>query len=338
MTRKFELKPAVREQVPLLIGLVGPSGSGKTMSGLELALGIQSIVGGSIAGIDTESRRMLHYSDQYKFNHIDFKAPFDSWSYLDALTHCVQSGAKTVIVDQISSEHDGPGGMIDAHEQELERMAGSDYQKRERVKMLAWSKPKQARRALVSGILQLNANFIFSFRAKSISKPVKVTGDDGKTKTEVIPQGFVPIAGDEFVYEMTACCLLLPKSGGIPCWDSEYPGERMAMKLPQQFRGLLDDGKPLSRRHGRELAIWAAGQNPKVTALIGKYGTASAASDFVLLEAERKTLWDAAPAAEKASMKAASDAAKDRIAKPQAESSYVHGVDDPALDPMTRAG
>jgi hypothetical protein len=37
--RTFEAKEAVRESVPLLIGLMGPSGSGKTFSALRLATG-----------------------------------------------------------------------------------------------------------------------------------------------------------------------------------------------------------------------------------------------------------------------------------------------------------
>src|SRR6266849_4599710 len=76
MARKFEDRPAVREATPLLIGLVGPSNSGKTFSALRLATGIQRVSGGDIWGIDTESRRMLHYADKFKFRHVPFGAPF----------------------------------------------------------------------------------------------------------------------------------------------------------------------------------------------------------------------------------------------------------------------
>jgi hypothetical protein len=122
-----------------------------------------------------------------------------------------------VIVDSMSHEHEGPGGMVDLHDQIVDRMAGNDYAKRERVKMLAWSEPKQKRRALINGILQLNANFIFCFRAKNTSKPVK--GNNGKT--EVQQMGFMPIAGEEFVFEQTLNALLLPGAGGVPTWSSE---------------------------------------------------------------------------------------------------------------------
>lgn len=261
--REFVTSPAVRRQVPILIGLVSPSGGGKTRSSLRLATGIQRVSEGAIVAIDTEANRMLHHADDFKFQHIPFSAPFGSLDYLAALEYGVaearkQRGRPTIIVDQISSEHDGHGGMLDFQEEELNRLAGSDYDKRERVKMLAWGKPKQARRRLLNGILQMDCNFIFNFRTKHTSKPVKVNG-----KTEVVAQGFVPIAGEEFIYEMTMCALMYPKADGFPTWNSEFPGEKMAMKLPQWFRPILLDGqgkpKQFSEDIGEQLAKWAAG-------------------------------------------------------------------------------
>lgn len=302
-TREFVAVPARREQVPLLIGLTGPSGSGKTRSGLRLAAGIQRVVGKEIYVIDTESRRALHYSDDFKFKHLDFKAPFGSLDYLQALTYCVKQGAGVVMVDQISSEHDGPGGMVDFQEAELDRMAGDDWQKRERCKMLAWAKPKAARRRLICGLLQLNCNFIFCFRAKSISKPVKVS-----SKTEVVPQGFVPIAGDEFIYEMTANCLLMPKSNGVPTWESEFPGEKMAMKLPEQFKGILKPGVQLSEDIGEKLARWAAGDAASAPAKsIDDYRAAIQAAATM---AELGAAWQSVPSKLSKDLAAVKDARK----------------------------
>jgi hypothetical protein len=253
--RKFAVSDAKRERVPLLIGLTGPSGGGKTFSALRLATGIQTVTGGDIYFIDTESRRALHYADKFKFKHVPFEAPFGSLDYLAALQFCVKSGAGVVIVDSMSHEHEGPGGMVDLHDQIVDRMAGNDYAKRERVKMLAWSDPKQKRRALINGILQLNANFIFCFRAKNTSKPVK--GNNGKT--EVQQMGFMPIAGEEFVFEQTLNALLLPGAGGVPTWSSNEIGERTMIKLPEQFAALRDRNKPLDESVGKRLAMWSTG-------------------------------------------------------------------------------
>lgn len=257
--RIFEARPAVREQVPLLVGLMGPSGGGKTFSALRLAQGIQSVVGGDIVGIDTEARRMLHYADRFKFRHVDFKAPFGSRDYLAAIEQQVKRGAKTIAVDSMSHEHEGRGGLLEFHEREMDRLSRGNDNKREAVNMLAWSAPKQARAALINGLLQLEANFILCFRAKESAKPVRVTDDRGKTKTVVEPQGWMPIAGKDFVYEMTVCCLLPPGANGVPLWRTEYPGERAMTKLPEQFRELFAQERALDEGIGRALAEWARG-------------------------------------------------------------------------------
>src|SRR5258708_12803949 len=108
LQRKFDDKPAVREQVPLLIGLMGPSGSGKTFSALRLATGIQEVTGGEIYGIDTEARRMLHYADQFKFRHIQFDAPFGSLDYLPPIPHCVATRANVIVAHPITPDHSPP--------------------------------------------------------------------------------------------------------------------------------------------------------------------------------------------------------------------------------------
>jgi hypothetical protein len=254
MARVFEARPAVRAAVPLLIGLCGPSGSGKTYSALRLASGIQTVTGGDIYGIDTESSRMLHYADTFKFQHLPFGPPFGALDYLAALQHCVSLGARTIIVDSMSHEHEGAGGLLDTHQTELDRLAGDSPGKREAMKFLAWQKPKANRRALINGILQLNANFVFCFRAKQTMKMVKVEG-----KTQIVPQGYMPIAGEEFVFEQTVCCLLLPHANGVPSWHSENVGERSIMKMPEQFKALFADQGPLTEGTGRTLAEWARG-------------------------------------------------------------------------------
>lgn len=266
MSRTFTDKPAVREGIPLLIGLSGASGSGKTMSALELATGIQQISGGEIFVIDTESRRALHYAEDYTFRHLDFEPPFGSLDYLAAIEHCVARGAKIIVIDSMSHEHEGPGGLIDFQEKEVERMAGDDWQKRERVKMAAWIKPKAARRKLRIGILQTGVHMIWAFRAKEVSKPVK----NAQGKQEVVNIGFMPISGDEFTFEATASILLMPHSDGVPTWRTDNVGEKLMLKLPKQFRGILDTGAPLSRAIGRQLAEWARGSVPARTDIPSK--------------------------------------------------------------------
>lgn len=241
--RTFEDTAAARSEVPLLTGIMGPSGGGKTYSALRIATGIQQITGGDIGVIDTESRRALHYAESFKFRHVDFKAPFGPLDYLAAIQHFEHKGCKVIIVDSMSHEHEGPGGVLEMHD----AIMGGDFKK----SMQAWIKPKADRRRMINSILQMPIHFIFCFRAKEKMKPFQ-----GGQPKEL---GFMPIAGEEFIFEMTVNALLMPNAGGVPTWMSQQPGEQMMMKLPQQFRQMLSVQKPLDEETGKLMAEWAKG-------------------------------------------------------------------------------
>lgn len=269
MTRTFSDSPAVRSATPLLIGLVGPSGCGKTLSALRLAVGIQRVTKGKIYHIDTEANRALHYAPAageipdaarhiYDFEHVPFVAPFGPADYLGAITHCREKGAGIIIVDSGSHEHEGPGGVLEMHDAEQERLVKQWNSTRDKVNLAAWQKPKSERRRLINAILQMPINFIFCFRAKEKVKP-------GKDK-QLVQLGWQPIAGEEFVYEMTVNMLLHPASGGVPTWMPEEPAEKLMIKKPSQFEGIFKERKPLSEDIGEALARWASGETtPRIS-------------------------------------------------------------------------
>ena len=250
MTFEF-VENAKRESTPLLIGLVGPSGGGKTKSALRLAAGIQKVRGGRLVGIDTEARRMLHYADEFPLTYLEFKAPFSSLRYLEAIKAAAEKAeGGVVIVDSMSHEHEGEGGYLEYHEAELDRMAGTDWKKRERVTFTAWIKPAVERRRLINSILQMNTAFVFGFRAKEKLRIVK--------GHEPIPLGWQAIAGEEFAFEMTIRCLLPPGANGVPDWSEEAFRQGVA-KRSDFHRPLIPDGAQLSEKIGEQLAQWAKG-------------------------------------------------------------------------------
>lgn len=255
----FNFKPAVREQIPVLIGLVGPSGSGKTMSALELATGIQSVVGGEIAGVDSEARRMLHYADDYSFKHLDFQPPFASVRYLQALQAAQAMGAKVVIVDSASHEHEGAGGYLDLHEQELDRMTKNGGS-REAANWRAWAKPAAERRKFINGLLQMHIHVIFCFRAKE--KLIQAPDPQNPRKNTLVQTGWQAIAGEEFVFEMTHRFLLPPGSCGVPDF-SEEAWRWGVPKLPKEHRQMFAQPVQLNRDIGAQFALWAQGGDPR---------------------------------------------------------------------------
>lgn len=260
---EFIANPGVKEEVPLLIGLAGPSGSGKTYTALTLATGIASVKEGPIVVIDTENRRALHYAEDFEFLHMPFKPPFRSLRYKAAIEAAEKLNPSCIIIDSMSHEHEGEGGLNDYHAEELEILVDrarkwsndADYILENKFKMQAWQKPKGERNKLRSHLTRTNASIIMCFRTKETAKPER----NEKGKIEVMDMGFSAIAGPEFVYEATVSALFMPSSNGVPTWSSDKPGEQRAIKLPGWARPMFKAGKPVTADHGRMLAEWAKG-------------------------------------------------------------------------------
>jgi hypothetical protein len=244
----YTFRPAVREAVGLLIGLIGPSGSGKTYSAMRLASGIVG-EGNRFAVIDTESRRALHYAENFKFDHCELSEPFRPDAYAEAIKAADSAGYKAIVVDSTSHEWAGVGGVLDWQEEELKRMAGDDYRKREAVKMAAWIKPKMSHKQMVQRLLQVKAHLILCFRAEEKNKMEK----DAQGKMQIIPIGFQPICSKELPYELTVSFLL----------DTDKPGFPKPIKLQEQHKAIFPLDKPISEDSGNLITQWAAGTSGK---------------------------------------------------------------------------
>jgi hypothetical protein len=240
--RSFEDLPAVRDRVPLLVGIDGPSSSGKTWSALRLATGMQRVYGGDIRLIDADHGRGKHYADRFTYRRIPFEPPFGSLDFLDAIQQSIARGG-IVIVDHMSAEHDGEGGMLDTQE---EAKKGKDSRN-----AVAWKIAKGYHHQLVRAIQQIGTPVILLWRAAD-----KL---DWKTGGEPKRLGMMPIGSKDLIFEMTVNIYLPPAARGVPSWDPAEPGERMMTKLPEQFRDLFRTGEALCERHGEAMARWAMG-------------------------------------------------------------------------------
>lgn len=257
MTREFSASPAKRARVPLLIGICGPSGSGKTYSALRLSKGIQRVTPGEIHVIDTEAGRALHYADEFQFHHVPFAAPFGCFDYLDAIRFCVARGASTVIIDSASHMHEGEGGMLDQHEQAIDKAVGANagWKERDQASWRCWKQPKADMNRFVQVLTQMSITAIFCFRAKEKLKPGI---EDGKKA--LVSQGTMAIADDSLIYEMTVQPLLEAGSRGVPDWKPKEKGAALQTKLPGFFVETLQrPGQPLDETMGEMMGRWAMG-------------------------------------------------------------------------------
>lgn len=242
-------KPAKRENVPLLIGLNGGTGSGKTYTGMRLAAGIAGDK--PFAVIDTENRRALHYADQFSFDHLELDAPFRPERYVEAIQAADKAGYPVIVVDSMSHEWAGDGGILDWNEAELDRMAGDDWAKRERVKMAAWIKPKLAHKKMVQELLRVKAHVILCFRAEPKIEMVKEGGKTVIQEKHSLTgyKGWIPVTEKNLPFELTVSFMFLAEQPGIP-----HP-----IKLQQQHRALFPLDKVVDEESGKKIAEWAKG-------------------------------------------------------------------------------
>lgn len=252
----FTFRPAVQENIHLMIGIAGTTGSGKTYSALRLATGLAR--GGKIAAIDSENGRMLHYAKKFKFDHARLDAPYRPGRYLEAINAAAAAGYAVILIDSASHEHAGEGGLLDWHDELLDQFTERDksgrpeWQVRDSNNMRAWIEPKREHKAFVEKLLKVNAHVILCFRAEPKVEMAK--NDKGKTEirpkeTPVSRDGYIPVAEKNLPYEMTVSFLLTADDPGVP----------KPIKLEEQHRPFVDLKQPITERTGELLAEWAAG-------------------------------------------------------------------------------
>lgn len=303
--------PAKREAIPLIIGLAGGTGSGKTFTALELAMGMSGAGVNRVPVIDTEAGRAKHYADRFPIDHYDMQPPYRPEAYQDAIVAAEAAKYPVVIVDSMSHEWEGAGGILEWQEEELDRMAGDDWKKRDACNMRSWVAPKRAHKKLVARLLQLRCHLIICFRAEE--KVEMQRGDDGKMK--IVPkvsragrEGWVPICEKRLPFELTASFLLLADAPGVP----------RPIKLEEQHRPFFPLDKPITRDAGRLLAVWAAGGDTPDTPerLITDYASCSSQDALQALDVRRRKFWTKATANDvKERLGEAAQIAKDRLTR-----------------------
>ena len=179
---------AVRKQAKLRLALTGPSGSGKTYSALLLAQGL----GGKIAVIDTEHGSASLYCHLLDFDVMDLAAPYSPQRYIAAIKEAEAAGYDTLIIDSISHEWNGTGGMLQINE----KLAASKYKGNT---WSAWSESDPMHRSFVDAILQSKMHVIVTMRSKTDTASEK----DSNGKTKILQLGMKAEQRDGIVYEFT---------------------------------------------------------------------------------------------------------------------------------------
>lgn len=249
----FSIRPSQRGDVKILGAVAGPSGGGKTLSGLRVARGLAG--DGKIVVVDTEHGRSQIYADVAQpWDWLDFEPPFSPERYIEALEAAEALSPAVIMVDSISHEYEGEGGLFDLVEEFLEQRAGSDARKRSALSFSAWDYAKRRHKKLVLHLLRMPCHVILGMRAQDKIDLVKEGG-----QLKAIPKksltgldGWEPICERRLPYEMTCSFLLLPDKPGIP---------RPLKPMPPTMAPLIPLDRPLDEEAGAALAKWAAGDN-----------------------------------------------------------------------------
>lgn len=149
----MQLQIANRQRVKIRMALQGPSGSGKTFSSLQLAFGLCGDWS-KIAVIDSENHSSSLYADLGGYNVLNLEAPFTPERYVEAIKACELASMEVIIIDSISHEWEGIGGILETHG----NMMGNSYTN--------WSKITPRHNSFVQHILQSPAHVIGTIRAK----------------------------------------------------------------------------------------------------------------------------------------------------------------------------
>ena len=181
----MNIQKAERKKAKIKLGLQGPSGSGKTYSALLMAFGLTEDWN-KVAVIDTENHSASLYAHLGGYNVLHLQAPYSPEKYIEAIRCCIKAGMEVVIIDSISHEWEGSGGILDTHSQ----MTGNSF--------TAWAKLTPRHNAFVQEILQSPIHILATIRAK---QDYVLVDKNGKMVPEKV--GLKGITRDGMDYEFT---------------------------------------------------------------------------------------------------------------------------------------
>lgn len=231
----MHFQKAQRKNIPALIAIAGTTGSGKTFSALLVAAGL---VGpqGKVAFIDTEMGRGAMYADDplimqnlpQGYDILELTPPYSPARYLEAIHAAIAGGYEAIVIDSVSHEFEGEGGISDMAENN--KMGGIPN----------WAMAKKEHKKFINKLLTMPVHIICCLRAREKTKPEKQP--DGKIK--FIEKGVQPIQEKNFMFEMTFSCLLDPVTH-FPVF------QKNPIRLP--------DNKLIGRDMGEKIKAWSEG-------------------------------------------------------------------------------
>jgi len=188
MAESVGFQKATRRAIRCKIGIDGPSGSGKTLGALALARGLAE--GGKIAVVDTENGSASLYADRFGFDTLDLYPPYLTRKYLDAMDMAAKAKYAVLVIDSLSHQWDGDGGILQRKD-EADARPGSNH-------WTNWGPFTKEHNKLRAAILGAPLHIVATMRSKMAYSQ---TDSGGKKKVEKL--GLAPIQREGMEYEFT---------------------------------------------------------------------------------------------------------------------------------------
>jgi len=225
---QFSFTKAERKKAKLKLNLNGASGSGKTYSALVLA----SSLGKKIAVIDTENESAALYANEFSFDTLPLKPPYNPERFAGAIHTAYNMGYEVLVIDSASHEWIGTGGCLEINDEAAKRFKGNTWS--------AWSETTPKHRKFIDAILQTDMHIITTTRAKTET----VQGEKGK----VIKLGMKAEQRDGYEYELTVSLDMLHENKfAIPTKDRTKlfnpTGEVITKETGEKLIAWLNDGR-----------------------------------------------------------------------------------------------
>ena len=181
----MQIIKAHRKHASIKLGIQGPAGSGKTYSSLLLAYGLCGDWN-KIAVIDTEHYSASLYAHLGAYQVLPLEPPYTPERYIEAIEQCLEAGMQVIILDSISHEWGGSGGILEVHG----RMTGNSFTN--------WSKVTPRHNGFVDRMLQSPCHLIATIRTKQAYVLNQVNG-------KYVPEkvGLKGITREGMDYELT---------------------------------------------------------------------------------------------------------------------------------------
>lgn len=196
------LRKATRLKAKIRLGLSAVSGGGKTYSALLIAFGLCGDWN-KVAVIDTENNSADLYAHLGDYSVLPISGNYSPENYTKAIKECEEAGMEVIIIDSISHEWEGEGGILDIHS----KMAGNSFTN--------WALLTPRHNKFINSMLQCSAHIITTVRRKQDYE----MGVNDKGKTMPIKVGLKEVTRDGFEYELTANLEIDTKHGATASKD-----------------------------------------------------------------------------------------------------------------------